>query len=75
MLEGIKIKPLKRNFDERGSFTELMRKDWKEIPEEGEFVQANLSVSYPAIMNNKSTAPTLKKNKNSKGSRKILARL
>lgn len=47
MLEGIRIKPLKRHSDERGSFTELMRKDWKEILEEDEFVQANLSVSYP----------------------------
>ena len=50
MLEGIKINPLKRHFDERGSFTELMRKDWKEILEENEFVQANLSVSYPGII-------------------------
>ena len=49
MLEGIKIKPLKRHFDERGSFTEMMRKDWREILEE-EFVQANLSVSYPGII-------------------------
>lgn len=50
MLEGIKIKPLKRHFDERGSFTELMRIDWKEILEEDEFVQANLSISYPGII-------------------------
>lgn len=50
MLEGIKIKPLKRHFDERGSFTELMRKDWKKILEEDEFVQANLSVTYPGII-------------------------
>lgn len=49
MLQGIKIKLLKRYFDERGSFTELMRKDWKEILEDN-FVQANLSISYPGII-------------------------
>jgi len=50
MLGGIKIKPLKRHFDERGSFTEIMKKNWKEILREDEFVQANLSISYPGII-------------------------
>jgi dTDP-4-dehydrorhamnose 3,5-epimerase len=50
MLEGIKIKPLIRSFDERGSFTELMRVDWKEFLGKDIFVQANLSVSYPGII-------------------------
>lgn len=50
MLEEIKIKPLKRHYDERGSFAELMRKDWKETLDEQEFVQANLSISYPEII-------------------------
>lgn len=50
MLEGIKIKPVHRRFDERGSFTEIMRIDWKDILEEDEFTQANLSVSYPGIV-------------------------
>jgi dTDP-4-dehydrorhamnose 3,5-epimerase len=50
MLEGIKIKPLIRSFDERGSFTELMRLDWKDFLGEDIFVQANLSVSYPGII-------------------------
>jgi len=50
MLEGIKIKPLERRFDERGSFTELMRENWKDILEEDGFVQANLSISYPGII-------------------------
>jgi len=49
MLGGIKIKPLKKYIDERGSFTELMRRDWKEILED-EFVQTNLSLSYPGII-------------------------
>ena len=49
MFEDIKIKPLKRNYDERGSFLELLRKDWKDILED-EFVQTNLSISYPGII-------------------------
>jgi dTDP-4-dehydrorhamnose 3,5-epimerase len=50
MLEEIKIKSLKRNFDERGSFTELMRKDWKDLLEEDDLVQANLSITYPGTI-------------------------
>ncbi len=50
MLEGIKILELKRNIDERGSFTEIMRKDWKEFFGDDEIVQANLSISYPGIV-------------------------
>ena len=50
MLEEIKMKPLKRHFDERGSFTELMRNDWKEILQEDEIAQANLSVSYQGMI-------------------------
>ncbi len=50
MLKGIIIKPLKRHVDERGSFTELMREDWKDILNEDHFVQANFSISYPNII-------------------------
>jgi dTDP-4-dehydrorhamnose 3,5-epimerase len=50
MLKGIKIEPLRRYFDERGSFTELMRTDWKEILGEDKIVQANFSTSYPGIV-------------------------
>ena len=50
MLEGIQIKPLKRRFDERGFFVELIRKNWKEILREDDIVQANLSISYPEII-------------------------
>ena len=49
MLEGIKVNRLINNFDERGSFSELMRKDWEEFLHD-EFVQANLSISYPGII-------------------------
>jgi len=50
MLKGIMVKPLKRFSDERGSFTEVMRTDWKEILGEDKIVQANFSVSYPEIV-------------------------
>ncbi len=50
MLKGIIIKPLERFNDERGSFTELMRQDWKNILKEDRFVQANFSISYPRII-------------------------
>ncbi len=49
MLKGIQIKLLKRKPDERGFFTELMRKDWMDIFSE-DTVQANLSISYPGII-------------------------
>lgn len=49
MLPGIIIKPLKRFYDERGSFTEVMRRDWPDVFTE-EMVQANMSISYPGII-------------------------
>ena len=50
MIKGIQIKPLKRRFDERGFFTELMRKDWRDVFREDEIAQTNLSMSYPGIV-------------------------
>ena len=50
MLQGIQITPLKRRFDERGFFIELLRKDWRELFKEDDIVQANLSISYPGIV-------------------------
>lgn len=50
MLKGVTIKPLKRFNDERGSFTELMREDWKDILSEDQFTQANFSVTYPGTI-------------------------
>jgi len=49
MLPGIIIKPLKRLYDERGSFTEVMRRDWPDVFTE-EIMQANMSISYPGIV-------------------------
>ncbi len=50
MLKGIAVKPIKRFSDERGFFTEVMRKDWKDIFGEDEIAQANLSVTYPGVI-------------------------
>jgi len=50
LLEGVIIKPLKKFADERGFFTEIFRKDWKEIFGKDDIIQANLSISYPNII-------------------------
>jgi dTDP-4-dehydrorhamnose 3,5-epimerase len=50
MLKGIDLKPLKRNDDERGAFTELMRNDWKDLLNEDRLVQTNFSITYPRII-------------------------
>jgi len=48
MLSGVVIQPLKRFADERGFFTEIMRKDWDIF--EDDLVQANMSITYPGIV-------------------------
>jgi dTDP-4-dehydrorhamnose 3,5-epimerase len=50
MLDGIIIKPLKRFADERGFFTEIMRKDWKDLFGSDSVAQANLSRTFPGIV-------------------------
>jgi len=50
MLNGIKVKPIKRFPDERGFFSEIMRKDWKELFGEDNIAQANFSFTYPAAI-------------------------
>ena len=50
MLNGIIIKPIKRLSDERGSFTEIMRKDWKDLFGNDSIAQANLSVTFPSTI-------------------------
>ena len=50
MLPGITIKPIKRFSDERGSFAEIMRKDWKDLFGDDNVAQANLSITYPDII-------------------------
>jgi dTDP-4-dehydrorhamnose 3,5-epimerase len=50
MLQGIRIRPIKRISDERGFFTEVMRKDWKELFAEDTVAQANFSFTYPDVI-------------------------
>ena len=50
MLKGITIKPIKCFSDERGFFTEVMRKDWKDLFADDKIAQANLSVTYPGVI-------------------------
>ncbi len=50
MLTGIAISPLNRYPDERGSFAEVMRKDWKEVFGQKDIAQVNLSITYPGII-------------------------
>ena len=50
MLQGLKVKPIKRLPDERGFFAEVMRTDWKDLFEEDTIVQANFSWTYPGII-------------------------
>jgi dTDP-4-dehydrorhamnose 3,5-epimerase len=50
MLQGIRIRPIRRLSDERGFFTEVMRKDWKELFGEDTIAQANFSFTYPDVI-------------------------
>ena len=50
MLQGIRIRPIKRISDERGFFTEVMRNDWKELFAEDTVAQANFSFTYPDVI-------------------------
>jgi dTDP-4-dehydrorhamnose 3,5-epimerase len=50
MLKGVYVQPLKKYTDERGFFTEIIRKDWSELLQGNEVAQANLSISYPQII-------------------------
>jgi dTDP-4-dehydrorhamnose 3,5-epimerase len=50
MLQGIRVKPISRLPDERGFFTEVMRKDWKDLFGEDIVSQTNLSLTYPGVI-------------------------
>ncbi len=50
MIEGIVVKDLVKNVDERGFLSEILRSDWRELLGEDEIVQFNLSYSYPGIV-------------------------
>lgn len=50
MLPGIIIRPLRRNFDERGFFMEIMRSDWRDLFGDDRIEQANCSLTYPGVV-------------------------
>jgi dTDP-4-dehydrorhamnose 3,5-epimerase len=50
MLDGVKIKQIKRFPDERGFFCEVMRTDWKDLFGTDIIAQTNHSFTYPAII-------------------------
>jgi len=50
MLQGIKIRQIRRFPDERGFFSEVMRKDWKDLFGEDTVAQTNLSFTYPDVV-------------------------
>jgi len=50
MIKDILIRELIKHVDERGSFSEILRGDWKELLIEDKIVQLNLSYSYPGIV-------------------------
>jgi len=50
MLQGIRIKAIRRFPDERGFFTEVMRKDWTDLFGEDSVAQANLSFTFPNVI-------------------------
>lgn len=49
-LQGVKIYDLTRYVDERGVFTEIIRKDWKKLLEGDEIAQVNFSITLPDII-------------------------
>lgn len=49
-LPGVKLADLLRFPDERGVFTEIMRSDWKNLLNDDNVLQVNLSVTYPGIV-------------------------
>lgn len=50
MLDGIKVKPIKRLPDERGFFCEVMRMDWMDLFGADKIAQANHSFTYPGVI-------------------------
>jgi dTDP-4-dehydrorhamnose 3,5-epimerase len=50
MLQGVRVKAVNRLLDERGFFSEVMRKDWKDLFGEDAVAQANLSLTYPGVI-------------------------
>jgi dTDP-4-dehydrorhamnose 3,5-epimerase len=50
MLPGVNVRDLSKSIDERGSFAELLRNDWRDILGDDRIAQANLSLTYPGTI-------------------------
>jgi dTDP-4-dehydrorhamnose 3,5-epimerase len=50
MLPGVVVRDIKKVVDERGSFAEILREDWKDSLGGDRIVQANLSHTLPGII-------------------------
>jgi dTDP-4-dehydrorhamnose 3,5-epimerase len=50
MLPGVAVRDIKKTLDERGSFAEIVRKDWEDFLGDDRIVQANLSNTLPGIV-------------------------
>jgi len=50
LIEGVIVKEIKKFMDERGFFSELLRKDWSDITQDDAILQINLSQSHPNIV-------------------------
>jgi dTDP-4-dehydrorhamnose 3,5-epimerase len=47
LIEGVEVKPLKKNMDERGYLCELLRKDWSIYKE---FAMTYFSITFPGVV-------------------------
>ena len=50
MIKGVLVKENKKFIDDRGFFSELVRKDWNELIQDDIIVQINLNHSHPNII-------------------------
>lgn len=50
LLDGVKVFDIIKRPDERGSFTEILRSDWKDLIGDDIIEQTNLSISFPGTI-------------------------
>ena len=50
MIDGLRVRDIKKNSDERGFFAELLREDWKDFLGNDRIVAFSLSYSSPGVI-------------------------
>ncbi|MGA2669361.1 MAG: dTDP-4-dehydrorhamnose 3,5-epimerase family protein [Ignavibacteria bacterium] len=50
MIDGVRVRDIIKNVDDRGYFSELLRTDWNDLLDDDKQVQINLSYSFPGIV-------------------------